>query len=92
MSQPGFPTGLPNQQQQQQRGVAVEKPKSDVYTVMLIIALLSILAGIGLLCSEMSKYDWDFKAQGIQRPKVQLSPSAPRDTLLAVAAPSPQQI
>jgi hypothetical protein len=45
-----------------------EKPKSDVYTVMLVIALLAVGAAIALLCSEMSKYDWDWKAQSIQRP------------------------
>jgi hypothetical protein len=86
MSQPGYPSGLPNQQQAQ-RGVAVEKPKSDIYTVMLIIALISILCAIGLLSSELSKYDWDFKPQGT-RPKVQVIPTAPRDTLVAFAAPA----
>jgi hypothetical protein len=45
-----------------------EKPKSDVYTVMLLIALLAVGAAIALLCSEMSKYDWDWKAQSIPRP------------------------
>ena len=46
MSQQGFP-GLGNQSPQQQ-GVAVEKPKSDVYTVMLLIALLAIGIAIAL--------------------------------------------
>jgi len=56
MSQQGFP-GLGNQSPQQQ-GVAVEKPKSDVYTVMLLIALLAIGAAIALLASELDKYNW----------------------------------
>jgi hypothetical protein len=45
-----------------------EKPKSDVYTVMLIISLLAIGSAIALLCNEMSKYQWDYKAQSVQRP------------------------
>jgi hypothetical protein len=45
-----------------------EKPKSDVYTIMLLIALLAVGAAIALLCSEMNKYEWDYKAQTIQRP------------------------
>ena len=81
MSQPGFPSNLSNQSQQ--RGVVVEKPKSDVYTVMLIIALLAIGAAIGLLCSEMSKYDWDIKAQSVPRPKASLQLDQPRDVQLA---------
>jgi len=58
--------GLNNQNSPQ--GMPVEKPKSDVYTVMLLIALMAIGSAIALLCSEMSKYEWDWKAQSIQRP------------------------
>jgi hypothetical protein len=29
---------------------------------------LAVGSAIALLCNEMSKYDWDFKAQSIQRP------------------------
>jgi hypothetical protein len=45
-----------------------EKPRSDVYTVMLVISLLAVFAAIGLLSLEMDKYGWDIKAQSIQRP------------------------
>ena len=62
MSLPGL--NNPNAPQ----GMSAEKPKSDVYTVMLVIALLAIFSAIALLCSEMGKYEWDFKAQSIQRP------------------------
>jgi hypothetical protein len=82
MSQPGFPSNLSNPVAQQ-RGMAVEKPKSDVYTVMLIIALLAIGAAIGLLCSEMSKYDWDIKAQSVPRPKASLWLDTPRELQVA---------
>jgi hypothetical protein len=61
MSLPGL--NNPNAQ-----GMPTEKPKSDVYTVMLVIALLAIFSAIALLGSEMGKYEWDFKAQSIQRP------------------------
>ena len=59
MSQQGFP-GLGNQSPQQQ-GVAVEKPKSDVYTVMLLIALLASGLSIGALASELDKFNWEIK-------------------------------
>ena len=58
--------GLSNQNAPQ--GISSEKPKSDVYTVMVLIALLAVGSAIGLLCNEMNKYDWDLKAQSIQRP------------------------
>ncbi len=57
LNNPGGPQGMPS-----------EKPKSDVYTVMLLIALMAVGAAIALLCSEMSKYEWDYKASSIQRP------------------------
>jgi hypothetical protein len=57
LNNPGAPQGLPS-----------EKPKSDVYTMLLMIALLAIGAGIAMLCNEMNKYEWDPKAQSIQKP------------------------
>jgi hypothetical protein len=62
MSLPGL--NNPNAPQ----GMPAEKPKSDVYTVMLIVALMAVGAAVALLCNEMGKYDWDYKAQSIQRP------------------------
>jgi hypothetical protein len=46
------------------RGFVVQKPKANVYTVLLGIALLAILLAIMFLCMEMSRYNWDFKAAG----------------------------
>lgn len=43
------------------RGVSVVKPKSDIWTVLLGIALAAILIAILCLCLEMARYDWDFK-------------------------------
>lgn len=46
------------------RGVVVQKPKANIYTVLLGIALTAILMAILFLCLEMSRYNWDIKAAG----------------------------
>ena len=46
------------------RGVIVQKPKADVYTWLLLVALIAILMAITFLLMELSRYDWDFKAAG----------------------------
>lgn len=46
------------------RGVVVHKPKADIYTVLLGIALAAILMAITFLCLELSRYNWDVKANG----------------------------
>jgi hypothetical protein len=43
------------------RGVLVPKPKADIYTALLGIALAAILLGILCLCLEMNRYNWDVK-------------------------------
>lgn len=40
------------------RGIAVQKPKADIYTFMLGVALVAILMAILFLCLEMQRYDW----------------------------------
>jgi hypothetical protein len=44
------------------RGVYVEKPKSNIFTVMLLMSLVAILVAIVFLCLEMAQYGWDRKA------------------------------
>jgi len=44
------------------RGVLVSKPKADIYTALLGIALAAILLGILFLCLEMRRYNWDYRA------------------------------
>ena len=46
------------------RGLVVQKPKANVYTVLLGIALVAILMSILFLCLEMGRYDWNIKAAG----------------------------
>jgi len=41
------------------RGVYVEKPKSNIFTVMLLMSLVAILVAIVFLCLEMAQYGWD---------------------------------
>lgn len=54
MSTPGY--GDPG------RGVYVEKPKSNIYTVLLAIALFALILASIFLAIENSRYDWDRKA------------------------------
>jgi hypothetical protein len=46
-----------------QRGVIVEKPKANIYTVMLILSLVAILIGCLCLYLEMKEYNFEFKAR-----------------------------
>ena len=41
----------------QTRGVVVEKPKANIYTVFLILSLLAIVIGCICLNAEMEAYD-----------------------------------
>lgn len=46
------------------RSVVVQRPKSDVYTIMLGIALTAILIACLLLFLELRRYKGDIKATG----------------------------
>jgi hypothetical protein len=37
------------------------KPQPDLYTVLLVVALLAILVGILFLCLDMGTYEWKLK-------------------------------
>lgn len=45
------------------RGVKVEKPKANIYTVMLVLSFVAILVGCLCLYAEMSAYEFAFKAR-----------------------------
>ena len=47
-------------------GVKVAKPRPDVYTVLLGISLLAILLAILCLAMELSRYNWDYKANSVR--------------------------
>ena len=42
-------------------GGPYRKPRADIYTVLLILALISLLLGITFLYLEMDMYNWEFK-------------------------------
>jgi hypothetical protein len=46
------------------RGVVVQKPKADIYTALLGIALVAVLLAIICLWLELSRYKYDYKATG----------------------------
>jgi len=43
--------------------VYVEKPRFNVYTMMLILAFAAICAACFCLNAELNLYEWDIKAQ-----------------------------
>jgi hypothetical protein len=45
------------------RTVAVEKPKANIYTVLLILSFVAILVGCLCLYGEMKAYDFAIKAR-----------------------------
>lgn len=44
------------------QGVYVKKPKADIYTALLFVALVALIIGIIMLVKEMDRYEWKFKA------------------------------
>jgi hypothetical protein len=40
------------------RGVVVERPKANIYTVLLGLAFAALLIGCLMLYFEMNAYDW----------------------------------
>jgi hypothetical protein len=44
------------------RGVVVEKPKANIYTVLLILSFVAIVIGCLCLYGEMSVYEFKTKA------------------------------
>ena len=58
------------------RGVVVQKPKADIYTALLGIALLAVLLAILCLALEMRRYGGDYKATGAAAAPVSYVPPA----------------
>ena len=46
------------------RGVYVEKPRANIYTMLLVLSFLAICAACLCLHGELSAYNYDTKAQG----------------------------
>ena len=42
-------------------GGPYRKPRADVFTVLLVIALVALILGIVCLYAEMEAYEWKFK-------------------------------
>ena len=47
-------------------GIAVQKPRPDIYTVLLGLALTAILIAIICLVLELGRYGWDYKAASVR--------------------------
>ena len=46
------------------RGVIVERPRANVYTVLLAISLVALVIGCLCMYGELTTYGWDVKALG----------------------------
>ena len=41
--------------------VEPKRPRFDVYTAMLLVALVALMIGVICLAVEMNRYDWQIK-------------------------------
>ena len=46
--------------------ISVPKPRPDIYTVLLGLALTAILIAIICLVLELGRYKWDYKAESVK--------------------------
>ncbi len=53
-------------QPEPQNAVVVQKPRANIYTVMLALALTAIIIGCICLSAELNAYNWDYKAATYQ--------------------------
>ena len=51
---------LPTDSPAEKPGGPHRKPRADIYTVLLALALIAILAGILVLYFENESYEWDY--------------------------------
>ena len=45
------------------RGVKVEKPPANIYTMLLVLSFIAIVVACVCLYAEMKAYDFDFRAR-----------------------------
>ena len=50
------------------RGVYVEKPRFNVYTMMLMLSFVAIVIACVCLSKELQMYNWDYKAASGRTP------------------------
>jgi hypothetical protein len=46
------------------RGITVQKPKADIYTWLLLVALVAIIIACIFLGMELGRYGGDYRASG----------------------------
>ncbi|HVU88345.1 MAG TPA: hypothetical protein VHD36_13575 [Pirellulales bacterium] len=47
-------------------GIPVQKPRPDIYTVLLGLSLTAIIIAIIMLVLELGRYGWDYKAASVR--------------------------
>lgn len=59
---------MSNQKSNGQYAGPYRKPRADLYTVLLIVALIALISGIFCLYAEMAAYDFEFRGASIDAP------------------------
>jgi hypothetical protein len=59
---------LPDSSSERPQGVLVRRPKTSIYTVLLLVALLAILFSCLLMVIEMWRYGFDWRPQAKTSP------------------------
>jgi len=52
------------------RGVLVRRPRTSIYTMLLLVALLALVLGCLMLLIELYSYDFQFKPSGNLRASI----------------------
>jgi hypothetical protein len=53
-------------------GFSAHKPKADIYTWLLLVALVAIIMACTFFAMELNRYNWDLKAAGARAPAASL--------------------
>jgi hypothetical protein len=70
---------LPDSSSERPQGVLVRRPKTSIYTVLLLVALMAILFSCLLLILELAQYDFQWKPPANLRSAV---PAVSTDVLI----------
>ncbi|HJQ78613.1 MAG TPA: hypothetical protein VJ828_01590 [Lacipirellulaceae bacterium] len=71
---------LPDSSSDRPQGVLVRRPKTSIYTVLLLVALLAIMFGCLLMVIELARYGFQWKPPANLR---SAAPATAPDVLLS---------
>jgi hypothetical protein len=71
---------LPDSSSERPQGVLVRRPKTSIYTVLLLVALVAIMFGCLLMVIELARYGFQWKPPANLR---SATPASAPDVLLS---------